>query len=52
MKDTTYIGQVDGITYRVRAGKKPDKETQEAIEAMVKLVYNKKSKYDSKNKVR
>lgn len=44
MKDKTYIGQVDGIAFRVRAGKKPGKETTEALQAMVKLVYHKKMK--------
>lgn len=41
--DKSYIGQVDGITFRVRAAKKPDKKTQEAIVRMMKLVYNRKS---------
>lgn len=41
-KERSYIGQVDGIPFRVRASKKPDKATTEALHAMVKLVYNKK----------
>lgn len=41
-KDKSYIGQVDGIPFRVRAAKKPDLETQEALKAMVKIAYNKK----------
>lgn len=41
-KDKSYIGQVDGIPFRVRAAKKPDKETIDALHAMVKLVYKMK----------
>jgi hypothetical protein len=41
-KEKSYIGQVEGMPFRVRASKKPDKATIEALHAMVKLVYKMK----------
>lgn len=44
MRDKTYYMVVDGKTLRVRAEKKPNKETLEALTAMARLVYNIKFK--------
>jgi len=38
MKDKTYYIVIDGKTVRVRASKKPSKDTQEALTAMVRIV--------------